>query len=110
MPPAEPVTIAALPSSTPMSLPFGDFRFPDTSRDRREGAVGRACLLDVGEPADYRSGRDLWTNEDAHAEALENPELRPYIEECMPLLEGMPTQVKLRPVGGKVPSVWTPSA
>lgn len=44
---------------------------------------------------------DVWTTEDAHAEALKAPELRPLIEETMPLLEGMPEQIEIRPAGGK---------
>jgi quinol monooxygenase YgiN len=46
---------------------------------------------------------DLWTSEQEHAEALAAPELRPFVEECMPLLEGMPEQIELRPAGGKLP-------
>jgi quinol monooxygenase YgiN len=45
---------------------------------------------------------DLWTSEEEHAEALEAPDMRPFVEECMPLLEGMPEQIRVRPVGGKV--------
>jgi hypothetical protein len=30
-------------------------------------------------------------------------EMRPFVEQCMPLLEGMPEQIRVRPVGGKVP-------
>ncbi len=44
---------------------------------------------------------DLWTSQEAHAEALENPELRPFVEKAMPLLEGMPEQIEIRPTGGK---------
>jgi hypothetical protein len=29
--------------------------------------------------------------------------MRPFVEECMPLLEGMPEQIRVIPVGGKVP-------
>jgi hypothetical protein len=28
--------------------------------------------------------------------------MRRFVEQCMPLLEGMPDQIKMRPVGGKV--------
>ena len=45
---------------------------------------------------------DLWTSKEEHAEALEAPDMRPFVEECMPLLEGMPEQIRVRPVGGKV--------
>jgi hypothetical protein len=31
------------------------------------------------------------------------PEMRPFVEECMPTLEGMPEQIRVQPVGGKVP-------
>ena len=44
---------------------------------------------------------DLWTSQEAHAEALKAPELRPFVEQAMPLLEGMPDQIEVRPVGGK---------
>jgi quinol monooxygenase YgiN len=44
---------------------------------------------------------DLWTTKEAHAEALKAPELRPYVEQAMPLLEGMPEQIEVRAVGGK---------
>jgi quinol monooxygenase YgiN len=47
---------------------------------------------------------DLWTSAESHAKALEAPELRPYVTECMPLLEGMPEQIPVQPAGGKVPS------
>jgi hypothetical protein len=29
--------------------------------------------------------------------------MRTFVEECMPLLEGMPEQIKVLPAGGKVP-------
>jgi quinol monooxygenase YgiN len=44
---------------------------------------------------------DLWTNAETHAEALKAPELRPFIEQATPMLEGMPEQIEVRPVGGK---------
>jgi quinol monooxygenase YgiN len=44
---------------------------------------------------------DLWSDREAHAEALKAPELRPFIEKAMPLLVGMPEQMEIRPVGGK---------
>jgi quinol monooxygenase YgiN len=46
---------------------------------------------------------DLWTSRAEHEEALETPELRPYIEQAMPLLEGMPEQIEIKPIGGKGP-------
>ena len=45
---------------------------------------------------------DLWTSKESHEEALKAPELRPYVEKAMPLLEGMPEQIEIRPVGGVV--------
>jgi quinol monooxygenase YgiN len=44
---------------------------------------------------------DLWTSQEAHAEALKAPELRPYVEKALPLLHGMPEQIEVRPVGGR---------
>ncbi len=44
---------------------------------------------------------DLWTSQEAHAEALEAPELRPFVEQAVPLLEGMPEQIEVRPVGAR---------
>jgi quinol monooxygenase YgiN len=46
---------------------------------------------------------DLWTSEEEHAEALKAPEMRPFVEECIPLLEGMPEQIRILPAGGKLP-------
>jgi quinol monooxygenase YgiN len=66
-----------------------------------------ACLLylvteSVDEP-DLIWVFDLWTSADEHKRALAQPELRPYIDEAMPLLVGMPEQRELRLVGGKGP-------
>jgi quinol monooxygenase YgiN len=44
---------------------------------------------------------DLWTSKEDHVEALKAPELRPFVDAAMPLLEGMPEQLEIRPVGGK---------
>jgi quinol monooxygenase YgiN len=44
---------------------------------------------------------DLWSTQEAHEEALKAPELRPFVEQAMPLLEGMPEQIEVNPVGGK---------
>ena|SRR5690242_7814187 len=44
---------------------------------------------------------DVWTSQEAHTKALQAPELRPFVEEAKPLLEGMPEQIEIRPVGGK---------
>lgn len=44
---------------------------------------------------------DLWTTAEEHAMALQAAELKPFIEETMPLLEGMPQQIEVRALGGK---------
>lgn len=43
---------------------------------------------------------DLWTSKQEHVEALKDPELKPYIQQAMPLLEGMPEQIEINPRGG----------
>jgi quinol monooxygenase YgiN len=64
-----------------------------------------ACHLylvsESADDADVIWVADLWTDQQAHTEALQAPELRPFIEKSMPLLEGMPEQIEIRPVGGK---------
>jgi quinol monooxygenase YgiN len=67
-----------------------------------------ACLLylvaeSVAEP-EVIWVTDLWTSEEAHSEALRAPSLRPYIQEAMPLLTGMPEQIAVETKGGKLPS------
>lgn len=69
-----------------------------------------ACLLYlVAEPADDPDHIwvvDLWTAEEEHTRALQAPELRPYVEKTLPLLEGAPEQIELDARGGKgVPDV-----
>jgi quinol monooxygenase YgiN len=44
---------------------------------------------------------DLWTSKEAHIEALKSPELRPFVDQAMPHLEGMPEQIEVLPIGGK---------
>ena len=64
-----------------------------------------ACHLylvsESADDADVIWVADLWTDQEAHTAALQTPELRPFIEKSMPLLEGMPEQIEIRPVGGK---------
>jgi quinol monooxygenase YgiN len=66
-----------------------------------------ACLLylvsESSDDPDLVWVIDLWTSQEAHTEALKAPELRPFVEQAMPLLEGMPEQIEVRLVGGKVP-------
>jgi quinol monooxygenase YgiN len=44
---------------------------------------------------------DVWTSKEAHTAALAQPELKPFIAQTIPLLEGMPEQVEVVPAGGK---------
>lgn len=44
---------------------------------------------------------DVWTTQEAHEKALKAPAMRPFVERAMPLLEGMPEQIEIRPRGGK---------
>jgi quinol monooxygenase YgiN len=64
-----------------------------------------ACLLylvsEANDDPDLVWVIDLWTSRQAHTEALQAPELRPFVEQAMPLLEGMPEQIQVRPAGGK---------
>jgi quinol monooxygenase YgiN len=64
-----------------------------------------ACLLYlVGESTDDPNVIwvvDLWTSQEAHAAALKAPELQPFVAQAMPLLEGRPEQIEVRPVGGR---------
>jgi quinol monooxygenase YgiN len=43
---------------------------------------------------------DLWTSKERHQQVMKTPELRPFIERTVPLLEGMPEQTETKPVGG----------
>ena len=65
----------------------------------------RACILylvyeDAQDP-NVIWVEDLWTSEEEHATALKQPELQPFIAQTIPLLEGMPEQIEVVPVGGK---------
>jgi quinol monooxygenase YgiN len=69
-----------------------------------------ACLMYlVGEAVDDPNViwvTDLWTSGEEHAAALKAPELRPYVERAMPMLEGMPEQLEVRPRGGKAAGLY----
>jgi quinol monooxygenase YgiN len=58
-------------------------------------------LLEPDEVPDETSGFDLWTSEDAHARALQAPEMEPYVAAVIPLLEGVPEQIEVLVRGGK---------
>jgi quinol monooxygenase YgiN len=64
-----------------------------------------ACLLylvsESSDEPDVIWVFDLWTSQDQHAAALARPELRPFIDQTVPLLVGMPEQIGLRLAGGK---------
>jgi quinol monooxygenase YgiN len=44
---------------------------------------------------------DIWTSKEKHSLALASPELKSFIPTAMPLLENMPEQIEIVPVGGK---------
>ncbi len=44
---------------------------------------------------------ELWTDEEAHARALQNDAVRVLVQRGMPLIAEMPQQERLTPVGGK---------
>jgi quinol monooxygenase YgiN len=44
---------------------------------------------------------DVWTNKEDHVAAMSSLEMRPFIAQCMPLLEGIPEQAEVELVGGK---------
>lgn len=62
-----------------------------------------ACKLYlVAEAVDYPDTIwviDRWASQDEHERALMQPELRPFVEESLPLPVGMPEQIEIRPSG-----------
>ena len=44
---------------------------------------------------------DLWTSKEEHTAALARQEVRPFVAHALPLLEGMPEQIEVAPMGGK---------
>lgn len=44
---------------------------------------------------------DVWKNKEDHTAALAKPQLKPYIEKTILLLEGMPQQHEVHFAGGK---------
>jgi quinol monooxygenase YgiN len=63
-----------------------------------------ACLMymvsKAADDPDVIYVTDLWTSKEPHEAALKTPELRPFVEKAIPLLEGMPEQQEFSPVGG----------
>jgi quinol monooxygenase YgiN len=45
--------------------------------------------------------QDIWTNQTDHEAAMQTEEMKVYIKQAMPLLEGMPEQFQVEPAGGK---------
>ena len=67
--------------------------------------VNSACILylvyeDVKNP-NVIWVEDLWTSKEEHTTALASPEVRPFVAQAIPLLEGIPEQLEVAPVGGK---------
>ena len=46
---------------------------------------------------------DVWTDESAHEQAMADPAMQEYVQRAIPLLEGLPEQHRVMPVGGKSP-------
>ena len=44
---------------------------------------------------------DLWTNKEEHTTAMASLEMRSFITQTIPLLDGMPEQIEVELVGGK---------
>ncbi len=44
---------------------------------------------------------EVWDNAEAHAQSLQREDVKAIIQRGMPLIAGMPEQVRLTPVGGK---------
>lgn len=63
-----------------------------------------ACLMHMVSEApddpDVIYVTDLWTSKERHETALKTPELRPFVEKAISLLEGMPEQTDFMPVSG----------
>ncbi len=45
--------------------------------------------------------QDVWTSQEAHAEAMSDSTMKQYVEQAMPLLDGMPQQIEIELAGGK---------
>ena len=63
-----------------------------------------ACLMYMVSEDDHDPNvihvTDLWTSKERHEKALQAPELRPFVEKAVPLLQGPPEQTEIKPVGG----------
>ena len=88
-----------------------------TKRGKRDEVL--KVLLEAGKPFQYNATcllylvyedlkdpnviwvQDLWTSKEEHTAALAKPEERSFVAQALPLLEGMPEQREVAPVGGK---------
>jgi quinol monooxygenase YgiN len=46
--------------------------------------------------------QDIWTNKEAHETAMQTDDMSAYIKAAMSLLEDMPEQFEVEPMGGKL--------
>jgi quinol monooxygenase YgiN len=49
--------------------------------------------------------QDVWTNEDDHKAAMNDADMQAYVKQAMPLLDGMPQQIEVEMVGGKMTAI-----
>ena len=47
--------------------------------------------------------QDIWKDAESHSQAMQDETMRTYVQQAMPLLEGMPEQIELSAAGGKHP-------
>lgn len=45
--------------------------------------------------------QDIWKDQKSHQAAMETPEMMQFVKKSIPLLECMPEQFEIKPVGGK---------
>jgi quinol monooxygenase YgiN len=47
--------------------------------------------------------QDIWKDNKSHQEAMNDETMKEYIQQAMPLLDGMPEQIELKDADGKHP-------
>ncbi|GAA4154860.1 hypothetical protein GCM10022286_02960 [Gryllotalpicola daejeonensis] len=70
--------------------------------DGIDGCVMSLVTHDADD-ADVLWVQDVWADEAAHEAAMAEPQMREYVQKCVPLLSGMPEQHRVLAVGGKTP-------
>jgi quinol monooxygenase YgiN len=45
--------------------------------------------------------QDIWTSQEAHSKAMSDSVMKEYVEQAMPLLDGMPVMMEIDLSGGK---------